>query len=52
MTTTTTARPLTGAAKRSHEDKILKDRARARLADRDADAVSDTVTLLRQVVAA
>lgn len=52
MSPQTTRRPLSGAARKSHEKRVLLDSARARLADRDADAVSDTAALLRQVVAA
>ena len=43
---------VSGAARKSHEKRVLLDSARARLADRDANAASDTVALLRQVVPA
>jgi hypothetical protein len=43
-------RPLSGAAKVAHERRVLTDRARARLAQRDAHAVADTVALLRSAV--
>ena len=42
--------PLKGAAKEAHERRVLIDRARVRLKDRDERSVWDTETLLRLAV--
>lgn len=46
----TGSRRLTGAAKRSHETRVLIECARLRLTQRDAHSVGDTCALLRTAV--